>query len=135
MSLGCLWGPSGPGLRSVQKVSRECPQSVRDTFLTLRDTLGTLFGHSGARGPKGPQRHPEGHSRDTSGPKGPRDSRSRPGGVHSGSDLMLHMYMRPPLAVEEETRMSIGATPLALPLLQASKPAKVLCSGGARAGV
>ena len=42
---GCLWGPSGPGLRSVQKVSRECSQSVRDTFLTLwehsRDTFWT----------------------------------------------------------------------------------------------
>ena len=30
---GCPRGPSGPALRSVQKVSPECPQSVRDTFL------------------------------------------------------------------------------------------------------
>ena len=50
---GCFWGPSGPGLRSG-------------------DTLGTLFGHSGARGPKGP--------RDT---LGPRDSCSRPGGLQA----------------------------------------------------
>ena len=42
-------GPSGPGLRSVQKVSRECPRSVKKVSRTLRDTLGTLFGHSGRR--------------------------------------------------------------------------------------
>ena len=61
---------------------------------TLRDTLGTLFGHSGARGPKGPgdtpphtlsdtprfRGHSRGHSGDTPGPKGPRDSCSRPAG-------------------------------------------------------
>ena len=42
----CHRGPKGPGLRSVQKVSRECPEGVRDTFLTLwghsRDTFWTL---------------------------------------------------------------------------------------------
>ena len=42
----CPWGPLGPGLRSVQKVSQECPRSVPDTFLTLRghsrDTFWTL---------------------------------------------------------------------------------------------
>ena len=32
---GCPEGPSGPALRSVPKVSRECPRSVQDTFLTL----------------------------------------------------------------------------------------------------
>ena len=52
---GCLRGPLGPGLWSAQKVSRECPRSV---FL-----------------------HPRAYSRDTSGPKGPRDSCSRSGGV------------------------------------------------------
>ena len=57
----CLWGPSGLGLRSVQKVSRErCPRHSGHT-------LGTLFGHSGARRPKSPK--------DT-----PRDSCNRPGG-------------------------------------------------------
>ena len=35
---GCLRGPSGPGLRSVQKVSPECPGH-------LFDTPGTLSGH------------------------------------------------------------------------------------------
>ena len=68
----CLWGPSGPGLRSVQKVSRECPGVSgysRDTFWRLRSP-----------GPEGPQRHPEGHSRHTLGRKGPKDSCSRPGG-------------------------------------------------------
>ena len=43
---GCLWGPSGPALRSVQKVSRECPQSVKKVSRTLwghsRDTFWTL---------------------------------------------------------------------------------------------
>ena len=77
---GCLRRRSGPGLRSVQRVSKECPQSVRDTFLTLRgrsrDTLWTLR----SPGPERRRRHPEGHSRDTSGPKGPRDSCSRSGG-------------------------------------------------------
>ena len=33
---GCLWGPSGPALRSVQKVSRECPQSIKKVSRTLR---------------------------------------------------------------------------------------------------
>ena len=37
-----LWGPSGPGLQSVQTVSNKCPEHVSDT-------PGTLFGHSGAR--------------------------------------------------------------------------------------
>ena len=82
-----------PGLlQSVQKVPRECPRSGRDTFLTLRDTLGTLFGHSrspGARNtpsdtPSDTPRfrgHSRGHSGETSGPKGPRDSCSRPTGI------------------------------------------------------
>ena len=102
---GCLWGPSGPGLWSVQKVSRESPRSVKKVSGHSGDTLGTLFGHSGARGPKGPrdtprdtpgtlqsprpegpQRHPEGHSRDTSGPKGPGDSCSRPGALQHTCD-------------------------------------------------
>ena len=81
-----LSGPSGPKCPGsvpggVQKVSRECPRSVRDTFLTLRDTLGTLFGALRGPGPEGPHRHPEGHSWDTSGPKGPRDSCSRLGAL------------------------------------------------------
>ena len=50
----CLWGPSGPGLRSVQRGSRECPRSVKKVSRHSRDTLETLFGHSGAQGPKGP---------------------------------------------------------------------------------
>ena len=65
---GCRRGPSGPGPRSVQKVSRECPRSVRDTFLTLRghsqDTFWTL--------PRTPPVFGDTPG-DTSGPKGPRD--------------------------------------------------------------
>ena len=68
----------GPGFGSVQKVSRERPRSVRDTFLTL-------LGHS--------WRHPVGHSLghppvflgDTPGTlqarRTPQDSCSRPGGA------------------------------------------------------
>ena len=83
---GCLWGPSRPGLRSVQKVSRECPPGV---FGTPFDTPGTLSGHSRdtfwtLRSLGGARRVPEtprGTLRDTSGPKGLRDSRSRPGAL------------------------------------------------------
>ena len=50
-------GPFGPGLRSVQQVSRECLQSVKkvsqtlwghslDTFWTLRSPWGLPVGHS-----------------------------------------------------------------------------------------
>ena len=49
--------PSGPGLGSVQKVSRECLQSVQKVSQTLwehsRDTVWTLE----SRGPEGPQGH------------------------------------------------------------------------------
>ena len=44
---GCLWGPSGPGLRSVQKESRECPRVSKrrpehsGTLGHVLDTLGT----------------------------------------------------------------------------------------------
>ena len=55
---GCLWGPSGPGLRSVQKVSRECPRSVKKVSRHSGDTLGALFGQRGARGPKRPRDTP-----------------------------------------------------------------------------
>ena len=78
VSDGVSLGPFGPGLRSVQKVSRECPRSVRDTFLTLRghsrDTFWTLRRTL-------PRRPPI--FGDTSGPKGPRDSCSRPAGSQS----------------------------------------------------
>ena len=94
--------PKGPGLRSVQnfKVSRECPRSVKKVSGHSGDTLGTLFGHSGARSPKGPgdtpsdtpsdtphfRGHSPAHSRDTSGLKGLRDSCSRPAGSQLKGD-------------------------------------------------
>ena len=59
---GCPRGPSGPGLRSVQKVSRECPRSVRDTFLTLRGHSRDTFWTLRSPGPEGPRGHPVGHS-------------------------------------------------------------------------
>ena len=64
---GCLWGPSGPGLQSVQKVSGECPWSVGNTFLTLRGHSRETFLDTPDFGPEGPQRHPEGHSCSRSG--------------------------------------------------------------------
>ena len=70
-------------------MSRECPRSVRDTFLTLRGHSRDTFWTLQSPGPFGPRRHPLGHPRlsgtlsgtlrDTSGPKGLRDSCSRPG--------------------------------------------------------
>ena len=91
VSHGVSPGPFGPR-------ASECPKSVPRVsgtpFRHSGDTLGTLFGHSGARGPKGPGDTPwdtPGDTPvfgdtlgdtpgDTSGPKGPRDPCSRPGG-------------------------------------------------------
>ena len=56
---GVLWGPR---LRSLRKVSRECPQSVRDTFLTLRGHSRDTFRKLRSPVPKGPRRHGVGHS-------------------------------------------------------------------------
>ena len=79
-------------------VSKKCPESVpgvsKRCLRHSGDTLGTLFGHSGTRGPKGPGDTPwdtlgdtpvfgdtlGDTPGDTSGPKGPRDPCSRPGG-------------------------------------------------------
>ena len=54
-------------------MSRECPRSVRDTF--LRTPSDTPSNTSRFRG------HSRGHSGDTPGPKGPRDPCSRPAGL------------------------------------------------------
>ena len=92
-------GPLGPRLRSVQKLSRECPQSVWDTFSTLqghsRDTFWTLRS-PGPRGPGDTPRDTPGGTPvfgdtlgdtpgDTSGSKGLRDPCSRPGGSQPNS--------------------------------------------------
>ena len=77
---GCLWGPSRPHApeypKSVPRVSPECQKGGRTLRGHSRDTFWTRWSPR----PEGPQRHPEGHSRDTLGPKGPRDSCSRSGG-------------------------------------------------------
>ena len=78
-----LWAPGSRVSKSVPRVSKRC-------LGYFGDTLGTLLGHSRARGPEGPETpslqppprfrgHSSGHSGDTSAPKGPRDSCSRPG--------------------------------------------------------
>ena len=78
-----LSGPSGPKCpRSVpRRVSRECPGH-------LFDTPGTLSGHFLDTPEAGARRAPEtprGTLQDTSGPKGPRDSCSRSGGLQHES--------------------------------------------------
>ena len=88
----------------VQKVSRDCPRSVRIPF----DTPGTLsgrFGHSGARGPKGPRDTPVGHSRGHPrfsetlvgtlpghfGPEGPGESCSK-SGLSQSTELSRYRF-------------------------------------------
>ena len=77
-------------------MSKKCPESVPLPGVSQRcsghsrNTLGPLYGHSGARDPKRRRHlkgHSRGHSRDTSGAKGPRDSRSRPRGLQSRKRL------------------------------------------------
>ena len=80
-----LWAPGLPGLskkcpKSVPRVSKRCPGHSGDT-------LGTLCGHSGARGPKNngdtPSNTPvfRDNVGDTLGPKGLRDSCRRSDGL------------------------------------------------------
>ena len=68
------------------------------------EEAGWSEGHSRTRGPKGPGNTPwdtpsdtsgsQEHSRDTSGPKGPKDSCSRPGG--SQEWIRAKLYTPPP---------------------------------------
>ena len=65
----------------------------------LFDTPGTLSGHfldtPEPEARKGPQRHPEGHSRDTSGPReGPRDSCSKRGGLQNETTFPIEIGSR-----------------------------------------
>ena len=53
---GCLRGPSGPGLQTVQKVSRECPRSVRDTLLRLQGHFLDPSEPGARRAPQTPRR-------------------------------------------------------------------------------
>ena len=65
VSLGVSLGPFGP---RGSELSKKCPQSAREcpgVSGHLFDTPGPLR-RLRSPGPKGPQRHPEGHSRDTS---------------------------------------------------------------------
>ena len=83
-------------------MSRECPRSVRDTFLTLRGHSRDTFWTLRSPAPEGPQRHPEGHSRDTSAAKGPRDSCSRSRGcnVCDQAACLFHPWPSPGPAAE-----------------------------------
>ena len=86
MSDGVSPGPFGA---RAPECPKKCPESVPRASKRCPghsgDTLGTLFGHSGARAPKGPgNTHTLGDTpRDTSGPKGSRDSCSWPGSSQS----------------------------------------------------
>ena len=96
-----LSGPSGPGVSPRVSPKTEGFEGVLEGVSKRcsghsEDTLRTLFGHSGVRGPFGRWGHSFGHSldhprfrghrrghfRDTSGPKGPRGSCSRSGGCN-----------------------------------------------------
>ena len=55
---GSLW----PRLWIVQKVSRECPRSVKQVSRTLRGHSRDTFWTIQSPGPKGNRRHPVGHS-------------------------------------------------------------------------
>ena len=89
VSRECAWsvprGVSGALRAPGSGVSKKCPRSVRDTFLTLgghsRDTFLDTLEFGARRAPETPRGTLPGHCRDTSGPKGPRDSCSRPGGL------------------------------------------------------
>ena len=78
--LGVSLGPFGRRAlecpKSVPRASPECPGH-------LFDTLGTLFGHSGARRPKGPIDTPS----DTAGTLRARSARQTPVAGRGGSQL------------------------------------------------
>ena len=85
----CLRSASGPGLRSVQRVSRE-----RDTFLTLRGHSRGTFWTLRPKGPGDtewdtPLETPilGDTPRDISGLKGPKDPCSRPGGSEAETNI------------------------------------------------
>ena len=59
---GCFRDPSGHGLRSVQKVSREFPWSVQKLSRTLRGHSQDTFWTLRSPWPEGSWRHPVGHS-------------------------------------------------------------------------
>ena len=102
-------GPKCPGsvprgvfgaLRALRSgVSKKCPKSVPKVSPECQtrcpDTPGTLLGHfldTPDPRPKGPQRHPKGHSRHSLGPKGPRNSCSRPGGSATPASTGTKIY-------------------------------------------
>ena len=87
--MGCLqrlFGPRAPEFpKSVLRVSPECQKGVQGHS---GDTLGTLRGHSRARGRKGPGDTPWDTASETpspsqrhSAPKGPKGSCSWPGSL------------------------------------------------------
>ena len=55
VSLGVCLGHFGPRAPQCPKSVPRVSQSVRDTFLTIWGHSRDTFGHSGARGPKGPR--------------------------------------------------------------------------------
>ena len=85
VSLGVSLGPFGLRApecpKSVPRVSPECQKGVPDTPRTLSGHFLDTPEPGARRAPETPRGTLPGHSRDTSGPKGPRDSCSRPGGL------------------------------------------------------
>ena len=90
--LGPLGGVSGALRAPGSGVSKKCPESVPGVSKRCSghsgDTLGTLFGHSGARGP-----------RDTPGTLRARRARKTPvagrGGCNMRSEFTIFMKGRP----------------------------------------
>ena len=95
VSDGVSPGPFKPALQSVQKVSR-VPRVSKRCPEHSGDTLGTLFGHSGAQGPKGPGDTPSdtpadtprfrGHARGHSGHEGAQKTPAAGRGVRNASN-------------------------------------------------
>ena len=83
--------PFGPRLRSVQKVSRECPRSVWNTFLTLR-------------------RHSRGHFLGTPEPEGPRGTPR--GDIPVFGDTLGDTARETPVAGRRDRNLGVSLGPI-----------------------
>ena len=110
-------GVSNKSPESVSGVSKRCSRHSGDT-------LGTLFRHSGAWGPKGPRTlrgtppfsgHSRGHSMGHWGPKGPRDpvAGRQDRNASTGND-----FCEPSLAFSRKITASTGSCRCCAPMRQ-----------------
>ena len=122
VSRGILRGVSGALRAPGSEVSKKCPESVPGVSKRCPDTSGTLSGHfldtpepGARRAPETPRRTPRGHSRDTSGPKGPRDSCSRPGRLKMAKHISPRRWGE---TTPKKHALSQSTTPLACTLIK-----------------